>query len=232
MAGRKFRAAGFGGVAVLGAGVLLSACAPAQMGAAAILGNQRISQSTLASNVSSLQADVAKVPAGQVQLPASEMSQAVLSWLVRFKIEDQAAEKAGISLTAAQVQQGLATVEMTAEQDASRAGLHNPMVVLLSNGISGKMLPQLARYQAQELELAKQANGGKLPSPTSQKENAAVQAALTKSSCQAAKSLNIQVNPQYGRLDYQQFTVVAGPNVLSKAVGASPAPATGASPAC
>jgi hypothetical protein len=103
--------------------------------------------------------------------------------------------------------------------------------VLVSAGISPQMLPDLGRYQAQQIALAKQVNGGKLPTTTA--ENDAVTAALTKAQCSAAKSLNIQVNPQFGRLDYSQYTVVAAPNTLSQPPGVpSPASTTGLAPAC
>jgi hypothetical protein len=228
-AGRKIRVAGFGGVAALGAGVLLSACSPVQMGAAAIVGNQRISQSTLATNVSYLQNAAAKYP-GQVQLTTAQMPQAVLGWLVKFKIEDRAASAAGVSVTAAQQQAGKSSIQQQAEQYAQQSGLSNPDIVLLSSGIAPQMLDDLGRYQAQEIEIAIKANGGKLPS--TQAEDNTVSAALTKSTCQAAKSLNIQVNPQFGRMDYSQYTVVAAPDVLSKAVGASPASTSGKTPSC
>lgn len=226
---RASRAAGFGGAAVLGACVLLSACAPVQMGAAAIVGNQRITQSTLDTNVSNLQAESAKFP-GQVQLPANEMPKAVLSWLVKFAIEDHAASTAGVSVTKAQVQRGVAAIEAQAQQYAQQSGLSNPSIVLLSSGIAPRMMEDVGRYQAQELVLAIKYNGGKLPS--TQAEDNAVTAQLTKSTCQAAKSLDIQINPQFGRLDYSQYTVVARADVLSKAQGASPVPTSNSKPAC
>ena len=221
--------AGFGGVAVLGAGVLLSACSTVHLGAAAIVGNQRITQSTLSAQVSNLRDAAAKHP-GQVQLTSAQMPQAVLGWLVRFEIENRAAATEGVSVTLAQVQQGVAAVHLQAQQYAQQSGLPSANAVLLSSGIPPQLVDDLGKYQAQELELAMKANGGKLP--TTQAEGNTVTAALTKSTCVAAKSLNIQINPQYGRLDYTQYTVVAGPNLLSKAAGASPAPTTGSKPAC
>lgn len=226
----RFRAAGVSGVAALGAGAMLAACAPIQMGSAAIVGDQRITQSTLNARVANLQTAVATYPAGVIQLPSAQMSQAVLGWLVRFKIEDQAASKAGVSVTAAQAQQGVSAIEAQAQQYASQSGLPTPAAVLLSSGVAPQMINDLGRYQAQEFGLAKKANGGRLPS--TQAETTAVTATLAKGNCLAAKSLNIQVNPKYGRLDYTQYTVVAGPNVLSKAEGAPPAPATGSAPTC
>jgi hypothetical protein len=47
----------------------------------------------------------------------------------------------------------------------------------------------------------------------------------------AAKSLGIQVNPQYGALDYRSIGVVAAPNQLSALPGApSPSPTGTAAP--
>jgi len=228
-AGRKARVAGFGGVAVLGAGVLLSACSPVQLGSAAIVGNQRITQATLNAQVSNLRNAAAQYP-GQVQLTTAQYPQAVLGWLVKFQIENRAAATAGVSVTEAEVQAGVKSVQQQAQQYAQQSGLPSGNAVLLSSGIPPQLLNDLGKYQAQELELAVQANGGKLP--TTQAEANTVTAALTKSTCVAAKSLNIQINPQYGRLDYSQYTVVAGPDLLSKAEGASPVPTTGSKPAC
>lgn len=226
----RFRAAGAGGVAALGAGAMLAACSPLQMGAAAIVGNQSITQTTLGVHVTNLQSAVGKYPAGEIQLSSAQMPQAVLGWLVRFAIEDRAAADAGITVTSAQVQQGTAAVVSQAQQYATQSGLPDPAAVLLSSGISPQMISTLGRYQAQEFALARKANGGTLPS--TQAETQTVTVALTKGTCQAAKSLNIQVNPKYGRLDYSQYTVVAGPDVLSRAEGAPAAPATGTTPSC
>ncbi|MBO0820501.1 MAG: hypothetical protein J2P26_06580 [Nocardiopsaceae bacterium] len=226
----RVRTVGAGGVAALGAGVMLAACAPVQMGAAAITGDQRITQSTLAAKVSDLRDEVAKYPAGEIQLQSSQMPQAVLGWLVRFAIEDRAARTAGVSVTSAEIQQGVAAIGQQAQQYAAQSGLPDATAVLLSSGVGPQMITALGRYQAQELSLAKKANGGKLP--TTQAETDTVTSALSKGDCLAAKSLNIRINPQYGRLDYSQYTVVPGQNLLSKTVGAAPEPATGAKPAC
>jgi hypothetical protein len=219
-----------GGVAALGAGVLLAACAPVQMGAAAIVGNQRITQSALDAQVSNLQSAVAKYPAGEVQLTSAQMPQAVLGWLVKFAIMNTAATSAGVTVSNSQIQQGEVSIQQQAQQYASESGLPSATLVLLSTGVPPQLLNSLGKYQAQELELAMKANGGKLP--TTQDQSNTVDAALTKSTCQAAKSLSIRINPQYGRFDYSQYTVVDGPDVLSKAVGASPASTTGTAPAC
>ena len=230
MFGRRTRRLAALGVAGFGACAVLAACSPVKMGAAAIVGDQRITVSTLDTQVSNLQT-AAKPYGSEIQLTAAEMPNAVLSWLIRFQIQDEATASAGITVTQTQVQQGIASINSQAAQAASQEGLSSPKAALLNAGISPQMLPALGRYQAQELAYAEKVNGGKLP--TTQAESNTVTAALTKAQCTAAKSLSIQVNPQFGRLDYSQFTVVANPNTLSQPAGKpSPASTAGLTPAC
>jgi hypothetical protein len=210
--GRRTRLAAFGALSV-GACAVLAACSPVKMGAAAIVGDQRITTSSLGTQVSNLQ--TAAAPYGsQVQLTSSEMPAAVLGWLIRFAIQDQVTASAGISLTQQQVQAGVASINSQAQSAASSNGFSSAQAVLLSAGVSPQMLPALGRYQAQEIAYAEQVNGGKLPSTTA--EDNTVNAKLTKAECMAAKSLNIQVNPQFGRLDYSQYTVVPVADTLSR----------------
>jgi hypothetical protein len=227
--GRRTRLAAFGAVCFAACAVL-AACSPVKMGAAAIVGTERITTSSLDGQVANLQA-AAKPYGNQVQLTPAQMPNAVLSWLIRFAITDSAAASAGISVTQAQVQQALADVNSQAKTIAQQQSMASPQVVLLTAGISPQMLPMLGRYEAQVTEYAKKVNGGTLPASTA--ENDKVNAALTKAQCTAAKSLNIQVNPQFGRFDYSQYSIVATPDRLSRPAGTpSPAPTTGLHPAC
>ena len=229
MFGRRTRLAALGAVG-FGACALLAACSPVKAGAAAIVGDQRITVSSLDTQVQNLQA-AAKPYGSSIQLTTAEMPNAVLSWLIRFGIQDQASASAGISVTQAQIQAGIASINSQAASAASQEGLSSGQAALVNAGISPQMLPALGRYQAQELAYAQQVNGGKLP--TTQAESNTVTAALTKSQCTAAKSLNIQVSPQFGRLDYTQLSVVATPNILSQPPGTpSRADTTGLTPAC
>lgn len=228
-AGRKTRLAAAVAVAV-GACAVLAACSPVQMGAAAIVGNQRITTSTLDTQVSNLQQAAAKYP-GQVQLTSAQMPQAVLGWLIKFDIMNRAAAAKGISVSNTQIQQGVADIKSQAAADASQSGLSSAETVLLSAGVPPQLLTDLGKFQAQELAIAMLANGGKLPTTTA--EDNAVDAALTKAQCTAAKSLSIRVNPQFGRFDYSQYTVVNGSDLLSRPAGKpSPASTSGLTPAC
>jgi hypothetical protein len=217
-------------VAVLGAGLgacaLLAACGPVQMGAAAVVGDQRITASALDTQVSNLQAAV-KPYGAALPITSAEMPSEVLSWLIRFQVMDQVAAANGINVTDAQAEAGLNSLSSVASQN----GFSSTAELLVANGVPPQMFQQVGRWEAQQDAFALKKNGGKEPSTTA--EQNAFTAALTKAQCQASKSLNIKVNPQFGRLDYTQFQVVAAPDTLSRpAVSASPASTEGLAPAC
>jgi hypothetical protein len=218
------------GAAGLGACALIAACAPVQAGSAAIVGNQRITSSTLDQQVSNLQA--ASKPLGtQITLTSADQPRAVLTWLIRFSIMDQVAADNGISVTQAQSATGLSEIQSEAASSASQEGYSSATALFLGNGISPQMLPDLGTWVAQESAYQTKANGGKPVSSTA--ESTAVTAKFNKAECQAAKGLNIQVSPQFGRLDYTQYTVVPAANTLSAPQGKpSPASTTGLTPAC
>lgn len=217
----------------LGACAVLAACSPVKMGAAAIVGDQRITVASLDGQVANLQA-AAKPYGSQLQLPASSMPVAVLSWLIRFSVMDEAARSAGVSVTQAQSQQALASINSQAAASASQNGLKGgASEVLVQAGIPPQLLPEVGRFVAQEVAIEEQANGGKMPTTTAENDKAG--AALTKSQCTAAKTLNIQVSPQFGRMDYSQlpYSVVPASDLLSRPAGTpSPANSTGLVPAC
>ena len=208
------------------AGVLmLSACGSVKLGAAAVSNNQRISAATVTAEVNNLnqayQADKAKI---QLQFAKSEMPQEVLSWLLRFQVREQMANRYGITVTQTQVQDALNSISAQAKQSGVTA-----RDLAVANGVPPDQLNELGRYVAIQDAVLNRLDGGKLPTAS---------AALTTlsnkfdvSQCVAAKSLAIQVNPQYGALDYRSIGVVAAPNKLSALPGKpSPAPTGTAAP--
>jgi SurA N-terminal domain len=214
------------GAAGVGACAVLAACSPVQLGAAAIVGNQRITVSSLDTQVSNLQA-VSKRYSSTSQLTTANMPSAVLSWLIRFEVWDQVAAANGISVTEAQAQAALSSLSSVAQQN----GYSSTSQLLIENGVPPQMFPQVGRWDAQETAYELKANGGKQPSTTT--EQNAVGAAVTKAQCTAAKSLTIKVSPQFGRLDYTAFSVVPAADTLSKPAGTpSPASTEGLTPAC
>jgi hypothetical protein len=208
----------------LGAGAVLAACSPVQAGAAAIVGNQRITVASVDTQVSDLQASLKhyngilqQINAGlqQQQLPVfgEPLSRLVLNWQINFALINQMAAADGISVTPAQGAAALAS------QAKSNGVTQN--VYLTAIGIPLPMSQQAGTFLAEESALSK-----KYGSNTS---------AIAKAQCTAAKTLNIQVSPQFGRFDYSPSTMglVAGNDTLSRPAGIpSPANTQGLVPAC
>jgi hypothetical protein len=221
-------------VVALGAGLVVAGCSssPVKMGAAAIVGDQRITLATLDNEVTSL-SRAAKLYPGTVQLSQEQAVQQTLTWLVRFKINDELARRAGITVTTAQAQQALDQIYSAAKANAQAQGISNVTLklILVANGIPPNLASQVGRYQAIDDQFVRRANGGKLP--TTSADQTATTDKLNQARCVAAKALKIQINPQFGRLNYAQYAIVAAPGSVSASAG--PAKATskqGLTPAC
>ena len=219
-------------VVALGAGLVVAGCSPVKMGSAAITGDQRITQATLDTEVTSL-SQAAKLYPGTVQLSQEQEVQQTLTWLVRFQINDELARQAGITVSTAQAQQALAQIYAAAKANAQAQGISNVTLklILVANGIPPNLASEVGRYQAIDEQFVRQANGGQLP--TSSADQTATTDKLNQARCEAAKALNIRINPQFGRLDYTQYAVVTAPSSVSRSAGpAKAAPQQGLTPAC
>ena len=161
-----------------------------------------------------------------MNLTPAEQTQATLTWLIRYQINDELARQNGITVTTAQAQAALAQALATAETAAQQQGLTNvtPTLILAASGIPPDTAPELGRYEAIANEFLKMANGG--TAPTSSSAQTAAGNKLAKAECQAAKALNIAVNPQFGQLDYAQYQVVPAPSSVTRPAG----PTVSASP--
>ena len=219
---------------VLGAGLVVTACSssPVKFGSAAIVGDQRITLATLDGEVTNLSQAVEQYKS-TVRLSQQQQTQQTLTWLIRFKVNEELARQAGITVTDAQADKALATIYAAAKASAEQQGIPNPSLdlILAANGIPPNLAHEVGRYQAINDEFAKQANGGQEPTSTS--AQTATSAKLTKAQCQAAKALNIQVNPQFGQLNYNQLAIVAAPGTVFRPGGpAKAASQSGLTPAC
>jgi hypothetical protein len=218
--------------AVLGVGLVVTACSPVKMGAAAIVGNDRITLATLDTEVTNL-SQTAKLYPGTVQLSAAAETQDTLSWLVRFQINEQLARSQGITISTDQAQTALAQIYAASKSQAESEGLTNVTLnlILAANGIPPNLATEVGRYQAIETQYVEQINGGKIPTATA--AQTATTAKLERAQCVAAKALQIQINPQFGRLNYSQYQVVSAPSTVSRAEGKATAASTsGLTPAC
>jgi hypothetical protein len=218
----------------LGVGLLVAGCSvgPVKVGSAAIVGDQRITIATLDTEVTNLSEAVKQYP-GTVQLSQEQQTQQTLTWLVRFQINEELARQAGITVTTAQADKALAEIYAAAKSEAEAQGITNVSLnlIMAANGIPPNLAPELGRYQAINDEFVKQANGGTEPTTTA--EQSATTAKLQHAQCVAAKNLNIQINPQFGRMDYTQYQVVPATGTVFRTAGPVPtATPSGLTPAC
>ena len=203
---------------ILAALTALTACGPVQVGSAAIVGDQGISASTLTRQVGNLK-DAYNGSHGSIQLQyrLAQAPQQVLSWLVRFRIRDQMAARNGITVTQADVQRASAVITAQARQN------HVKLADLaVANGLPPDLLPELGRYEAIQTALVGKLDGGTLP--TSSSGLNALSQKFGAIQCHAAKSLAIRVNPQFGRMDYSQLSIVPAALKLSAPPGGVPTP--------
>jgi len=218
--------------AVLGVGLVVTGCSAVKVGAAAIVGNQRITIATLDTEVTNL-SQTAKLYPGTVTLSPTQEIQQTLSWLVRFQINEQLARTEGITISTGQAQTALAQIYAASKSQAESEGLSNVTLnlILAANGIPPNLATEVGRYQAIETQFVEQVNGGKIPTATA--AQTATTAKLERAQCEAAKTLQIQINPQFGRLNYSQYAVVSAPSTVSRAEGKATAASTsGLTPAC
>jgi hypothetical protein len=215
---RPGRAAGLAAAALAGC-LALTACGSMQLGAAAIVGGQRITSSTLTTEVSALtsyySANKSKI---QLAYPQSQAPQQVLAWLIRFQVRNELASQEGISVTSADIQRAISAIITEERQSGNTASLTN---LAVANGLPPNLVnPGLGRYEAIQTALIAKLGGA---TATSTAEQEALSNTFNRDQCLAAKSLNIKVNPQFGALDYSELDIVAAANTLS-------APEPGASP--
>jgi hypothetical protein len=219
------------GMTVAGLAVAGCSAAPLKMGAAAIVGSNAISVASLTNETFQLESTGKAYP-GVYKLTSQQATQGTLSWLIRFKINDQLASQAGISVSPGTAQAALNAVYEETKSEAAQSGISNLSMqeFLVANGIPPNQQTELGQYLAINNAFVDAANGG--TPPTSETSPAVTK--LTRSTCLAAKSLNIQVNPQYGVLNYTSgYTVVNTPDSVSRASGTKKAAAiTGLTPAC
>jgi hypothetical protein len=221
---------------VIGVGLVVTGCSvtPVKVGSAAILGSQRITIATLDTEVTNLSETVKQYP-DTIQLTPAQQTQDTLTWLVRFQINEELASQQGITVSTAEAEAAFAEIYTAAMSEAEAEGLTNvtPDFILAYAGIPPNLSAELGRYQAIDNQYVKNVSGGTIP--TSSAGQTVATNKLEHAQCLAAKSLNININPQFGRMDYSQppYQVVPAPSPVSSTPGPAPtASPSGLAPPC
>jgi hypothetical protein len=218
--------------AVLAGGVAVAACGSVKLGAAAIVGDQRITSTQLGTEVTAYNAEFSSYHGKiQQQFSASQTPQQVLGWLVSFQVGDRLAQRYGITITPTQQQraQQEVTTALRAQDPGATLG-----ELAAAIGLAPDMVSSFARYEAIQSAVASHLDGGQPPASDSSAAQA-LSSEFAASQCRAAKSLAIQISPQFGELDYTlneyaAYSVVPASPTLSRAQP-SPSPSASSSAA-
>jgi hypothetical protein len=197
---RRRTAVSIAAAALLAVSPALTACGsgPAHPGAAAVVGDQKISVSTLQAAVNEVRSEKAKSPqAAQPGADSGKLSQQTLSMLVQNQVIDRAAKDAGITVTAADVQQSHAQ----ALQQASGSEAKLEAALLTQYDVVPSQLDAFLRTNIEVGRLI-QSLGYE---PGSDPGNTAVLAAITRT----ADSLGVHINPRYGTWDAKKASIGA-----------------------
>ncbi len=172
-----------------GACTLLAACSPVKVGAAAVVGNQRITQASLATQVSSLQSDIAQYFPG-AKVNDAVLPRLVLGSLITFAVRDQTARDLGVTVSQADMQQATDLFYASAQQQQQQGGssFSSQQQFIAAQGIPLDLKDDLGRYYATEVDFIKSKNGGKLPTTNSTAVQQAV-SQFSRAECRAAKEL-------------------------------------------
>ena len=182
---------------VAAAAILLSACGSQQAGAAATLGDTRISEQTLSAEVQAVLA--AK---GQPTTSVDEsLPPELLRRLILIELVDELAAREGVVVTQGQIDEQLANYEA---QAGDRAALEN---LFIEQGVAPSQIEAFVKLniQAQQLGIAL------APSGSAEEQGQAVSDAVIAIS----EELDTTVSPRYGTWDAAAISVGPAPDDLS-----------------
>jgi len=224
------------GVVAAGAAMILAACGQVQLGAAALYGGQRITASRLSAEASDLSAAYTRYQSKlRISYRPAGIPARALSWMLRFAIVNRLAARQNIHVTPheAGVALGLAKAQL------KQSGVTLPEFAVLYGLPPDMVNPGLGYWIDIQNKLEARLAGGALPTTPTARQQFTLQ--LGHLECQAAKSLDIKVNPQYGAFDYGQTGLSSGaavvlvPSTLAAApsgVRPVPSPAPQLTPKC
>ncbi|MBB5962734.1 SurA N-terminal domain-containing protein [Planomonospora venezuelensis] len=197
-------------LAVMAAGAALTACSPLQAGAAAIVGDQRISTSELSADVREYEKVMteAGVSAGQLQLQGS-IPQALLGSKIFISQLDQLGARDGVAVTPAEIEALIAQV-LQQQQGATKEQL------AINNAVPPSELNALVRASIVQQKLMAKYGAGQ--------DQASQQAAAQKLAQEAQAAFPITRNPRYGEPNPQAQSA-ADAIIESNRFGALPAAA-------
>ena len=184
---------------VVAVGVAIAGCGPALSGSAAVVGEERLTDSALSETTTQL--------TQKIGIPESaQVSQVVLSRWVIAELIDELAVRRGVEVTKGAVDQSIS-------EETERAGGREALEQsALQAGVVPEMIPEVVRTTLLIDQLSKISVTGDDPTG---------QTGLLVQVQQLSEELQPQVSPRFGTWDAEQLTVGALPDDLSTTADAS-----------
>ncbi|NBO45774.1 MAG: hypothetical protein EBU85_01940 [Actinobacteria bacterium] len=152
-----------------------------QAGAAAIVGDQRVTEQQLSKMISDAQATQRRLK--KPITPAAQSSASALNWKVREILVDAAAKKVNVDATKTEV-------ESVLNKAYEQYGKDQVLAELASNGFSEAEIPGYARLTVLQEKISTRVLGGQT--------DQAAQAKVAEFWQTLSRSLKIQIAPRYG----------------------------------
>lgn len=193
---RRFALTVSGAAALLVAAPLLTACGnDAHPGAAAVLGNDRISMGQLQGKVNAVRDAQREAPRGEMLIKGSgQLTRATLDGLIRDRIVKKAAKDADVSVTRREV--GQARSQLQAQAGGAKK---LKQALLQQQAIAPGEIDNRLRMQLLVDKIAK-AEGIDPSSPQGPAE-------LNDKFAKTSAAMHIDVNPRYGKWDSKKATL-------------------------
>lgn len=189
------------GILALAACLLASGCGQTRAGAAALVGEQRISVNELSQSVN---ATVQAAAEQQLQVrDRSALVRSVLSRQIVFTILEEAADRKGVTVTRGDVDEWI----------AQRGGRQRLEAQVLRSGVAPGELREFVRHRIMQQRLARALGAG----------SGAGQGALVGYLRKVARDMGVTVSPRYGQFSVQRLGVTEEGSDLS-----TPDPGSGA----
>lgn len=175
----------------------LSACGSANPGAAAVIGDERISEQQLTAAVQ----EVMAAQGHPIDSANEKLTRTVLDRMVKEILVDQAATRAGVQVTQGEIDRTLA------EYRAQNGGVQGFNGILIGQGIAPAQADAAVKLNIQAQKLAQAVSPGADPQTAGQQ--------LVSALGQYSEMIGTKISPRFGSWDAASITVGGLPSDLS-----------------
>jgi hypothetical protein len=194
--------------AALGAVVLGGCSTPVKAGAAAVVGDERVSASSIEATATSVREQAAEEELGE--LDGATLNRITVERAIRSLLTAELAEREGVSVSEGEVDDYLAEIEAAGQSEQLN-------IDALNNGVPSSEL----RGEVNDF-LLRQKVGEELVEGTGPEVEQERGVAVSDAIVALAEEIRVSVSPRYGTWDAETISILPGDNDLSRLPSGSP----------